>query len=64
MNKKYKSCADWGDYDVCNGYNHNITYGYHETKEQAEAVCKILEQLGYDGERQNFPIKIWIEEEK
>jgi len=34
----------------------------HDTKEQAEAVCRRLESEGLGGERLHFPIKTWVEE--
>lgn len=59
---RWKSCADWGDYEVCNGYQHNITDDTHATKEQAEAVCEMLETRGFGGRGQVFPAKTWTEE--
>lgn len=54
------SLADWGDYDIFNGYQHNITHDKHGTKEQAEGVCRGLQREGFGGERRVFPVKTWV----
>lgn len=63
---KYYSCAQWPDGLLSFAYeNHeNTTRDTHKTKEQAEAICKILEKCGLGGERIHFPVKTWIEEIK
>lgn len=57
--KKWRSCAKWeeGHFYYCD----DTTTDEHETKEQAEAVCKRLEKEGLGGERCHFPIKTWVE---
>jgi hypothetical protein len=59
--KKWKSIAEW---DPCHGFYNNQTWDEHETKEQAEAVCRMLEKDGLGGERCHFPIRTWVEEIK
>lgn len=36
----------------------------HGSKEQAEAVCTILQRDGFGGNRQHFQLKTWVEEVK
>jgi hypothetical protein len=57
--KKWKSIAIW---DKCHGFQDNTTMDEHETKEEAEAVCKLLERDGLGGERIHFPLKTTVEE--
>jgi hypothetical protein len=57
--KKWRSIAEW---DKCHGFYNNMTTDEHETKEQAEAVCKMLERDGLGCERIWFPIKTRVEE--
>lgn len=42
----------------------SITTDTHETREEAEAVCRLLEKEGYSGEGDWFPVRTWITEEK
>ena len=55
----YKSCALWpkGCADAIGNYSEDT----HETREAAEAVRDMLKRDGFGGDRQNFPIKAWIE---
>lgn len=57
--KKFMSIATW---DPCHGFYKNQTTDTHETKGQAEAVCKLLKKEGLGGEKIHFPIKTYIEE--
>lgn len=59
--KKYQSCAEW---EEKHGFYENITRDQHDTLEQAQAVCEILENEGLGGEKIHFPVKTWIEEWK
>lgn len=59
---KYKSCAQWHPGHVYYPVK-DITTDIHDTKEQAEAVCRMLERDGLGGERIHFPIKTWVEEQ-
>jgi len=59
---KWKSCAEWPDGHVTGTERKNITTDTHDTKSQAEAVCKLLEREGLGGERCHFPVKTWVEE--
>jgi len=54
--KKWKSCAKWPSLG-CD----DISEDFHETKEQAEAVCRMLERDGLGGEKCHFPLKTWTE---
>lgn len=57
------SCAEWPNGLVNNvsGEGENITKDRHDTKEQAEAVCSLLEVRGFGGERCHFPVRTWTE---
>lgn len=59
---KYKSIAQWRKNEVKHlGNTNNISEDTHDTKEQAEAVCRMLERDGFGGNGQIFPIRTWIE---
>jgi len=56
--KKWKSCAKWeGNLEFSN----SLTTDQHDTKEQAEAVCEMLERDGFGGDGIHFPINTWVE---
>jgi len=59
---KYLSCAKWPPGHTY--YRNDTTTDLHDTREQAEAVCKKLEKEGLGGERIHFPLKTWVEEDK
>jgi hypothetical protein len=61
--KQYKSIAEW-DYSICIDEGNEFTIDFHETEEQAQAVCKMLERDGYGGEGKIFPIETWVEKIK
>jgi hypothetical protein len=39
-----------------------ITTDYHDTRGQAEAVCRTLERDGFGGQCVDFPIQTWVEQ--
>lgn len=57
---KYTSNAKWPRMDAYLG-NADVTSDEHDTKEQAQAVCDILEREGFGGEGKMFPVKTWVE---
>jgi len=61
MSDPWRSCADWGDYDVFNGRNDNVTKDINGTKAAADAVCNRLKRDGFGGNRQVFPVRVWSE---
>jgi hypothetical protein len=64
MAKAWRSNAEWPCGLIHNGVGGppaNITEDGHDTKEQAEAVCRMLERDGFGGERVHFPIRTWVE---
>lgn len=61
--KNFQSCAEW-DKHTQGFHSNNITKDQHETKEQAEGVCKLLRKEGLGGEGIWFPVKTWVEERK
>jgi hypothetical protein len=56
--KRYKSIAVW---DECHGFPDNETHDFHDTKKQAEAVCRMLERDGLGGERCHFPLSTRVD---
>ena len=58
---KYTSNAKWPRMDAYIG-NSDVTSDEHDTKEQAQAVCDILEREGFGGEGKMFPVKTWVSE--
>ncbi len=56
---KWMSIAEW---DPCHSFCDNKTVDTHKTKEQAEAVCRMLESDGLGGERIHFPVKTTVAE--
>jgi hypothetical protein len=59
--KSFQSCAEW---EQKHGFYENTTKDQHDTKQQAQAVCALLEKEGIGGEKIWFPIRTWIEERK
>lgn len=59
--KKFKSIAKW---DPCIGkhFPNNETTDRHNTKEEAEAVCRLLKKEGFGGRHIYFPIETRVEE--
>lgn len=53
--KKYRSVAQWSS------KRDDISTDEHETEEQAQAVCKMLEREGAGGMRKVFPYMTWTE---
>jgi hypothetical protein len=41
--------------------NSETTSDEHDTREQAQAVCDMLEREGFGGEGKMFPVKTWVE---
>lgn len=41
----------------------SITTDNHETRKEAEAVCRLLERKGYGGNETWFPERTWVTEE-
>ncbi len=61
---KFKSIAVWPA-DACVGStteNVNETADTHDTREQAEAVCRMLRREGLGGNGQIFPLSTRVEE--
>lgn len=60
----FLSCVQWPDGLLSFAYEDhgNTTRDRHDTREQAEAVCKMIEREGLGGERCHFPVKTWVEE--
>ena len=59
---KWKSCAEWPK-GTCD-FSFNVTTDTHDTKEQADCVCRMLRNNGFGGEDEIYPIKTWVEELK
>lgn len=59
MIHKFRSVARWPEGVL--GFSDNISTDKHYTREQAIAVCKLLEVEGFGGEGKIFPVKVWVE---
>lgn len=56
---KFRSVAVWPAGTICDGID--VSTDTHETFEQAEAVCKLLQTRGFGGMRKIFPISTHVE---
>ena len=56
---KYISNARWPRGTVA-GYDDYISTDYHETFQQAEKVCEMLEDEGFGGDGKIFPVETWV----
>ena len=45
-------------------YGNPESKDYHDTKEQAHAVCEMLKTNGIDLNGRHYPIKTWVEYHK
>jgi hypothetical protein len=58
----FRSIAVWPDtIRVGNEVGKNESEDVHETREQAEGVCRLLRRDGYGGERMIFPLSTRVE---
>lgn len=58
----YKSIAVWPDtISVGNIQGKNESEDIHTTRDQAEAVCRLLERYGFGGEGKIFPLLTRVE---
>ncbi len=55
----YTSNAKWPK-GTCD-FSNNISTDKHGTKEQAEGICRMLEEGGFGLDGKVFPIKTWVE---
>lgn len=62
MSKKYKSIILWPD-TVSTGQEPNESVDYHDSLEQARAVCRMIMRDGLGGERKIFPLSVRVEYE-
>jgi len=60
--KKWQSCAEWPPGHIIGADPENVTTDKHWTREEAEAVCRLLEEEGLGGERIHFPVRTWVDE--
>lgn len=57
---RFQSNALWPE-GVCPGmYGDNISTDTHDTREAAVGVCGGLRREGFGGERQSFPLHVWV----
>jgi hypothetical protein len=54
---KFYSCAEWKA-----GVHKTVTKDGHDTWKQAKGVCDLLCQNGFGGDKQSFPVKVWVED--
>lgn len=57
---KCQSNALWPKGVCSSKYGDNISIDTHSTKEQAEGVCEGLKREGFGGQREHFPLKVWV----
>ena len=62
--KKWASVAIWPYPDVSLLNGDNSSTDYHDTKEQALSVIRMLKQDGFGGEGRLFPIRVFVQEVK
>ena len=55
----WKSCAIWPP-GCCPAIG-NLSEDMHRTKGQAKAICQLLHENGFGGDRKYFPVKTWVE---
>lgn len=59
---RYRSIAVWPDtIKVGNVVGKNESDDTHDTKEQAEGVCRLLRKHGFGGEGKVFPVSTRVE---
>jgi hypothetical protein len=67
FNKKattqFSSNAEWPDC-IKLGRVPNVSTDTHKSEEMAQAICNRLEQTGFGGDGEVFPIKTWVERVK
>lgn len=59
--KSFKSFAEWPPGTI-SGSSTSISDDSHDTREQAEGVCRRLQCEGFGGNGKIFPIRTWVEE--
>ena len=57
--KQYKSIAEWGKNSIV-----RYSEDFHDTEEQANAVCRMLERDGFGGMGVIFPVRTMVEKVK
>ena len=62
MTEKFQSNAQW-PLDVYRGMRGDgISTDVHETRDGAQAVCDALRREGFGGQREHFPLLVWVSE--
>lgn len=62
MTKNYKSVAVWPESSgIFDEYGKNESSDYHDSKEQAQSICEMLEREGLGGIGKIFPILTYVE---
>ena len=59
---KYTSNAKWPNTVSVSAWEDNVTTDTHDTLEAALVVCQKLMDTGLGGEREIFPIKVWVDD--
>lgn len=63
--KQWKSIAVWPDtIKVGNTVGKNESFDFHNSKEAAYAVCKLLQKHGFGGDGEVLPLSTRVEEVK
>jgi len=59
--KNFRSHARWPENTIAFSMNGTqITTDNHNSEEEAQAVCNILEREGYGGNDKVFPVETWV----
>lgn len=59
--KTHRSYARWPDDTVAFSMNGTqITTNDHNSEEEAQAVCNMLERDGFGGDEKIFPVETWV----
>jgi len=61
MSEGWKSFAEWDKEVYTNMYGKPISEDTHSTREQAQAICGMLERDGFGGDNEHYPIRTWTE---
>lgn len=60
-NKQFTSNAQWPEGTLL-GSNRDVSTDTHLDRAQAENVCTMLEDNGFGGEGEVFPVRTWVDE--
>ena len=59
--KPWISCAEWPKSVYTGSDGFHVSKDGHDTEGAATAVCRHLENEGFGGEGEHFPVRTWVE---